>query len=120
MVTLTLEEKDTSERLSSVDKLLPAFNAAGTWLIVAAAAVNVTNVLGIDVSPLLAFGGISGIAVGIGSQQFIQSLLAGVNLVSCAGPGRAVPRSSGGGGSDDGGGDDEDDEDDDGDDDEDD
>jgi len=39
------------------------------------------HVVGVNIQPLLAFGGVSGIAIGLGAQQVTANLVAGVNLV---------------------------------------
>ncbi len=39
------------------------------------------HVCGINIQPLLAFGGVSGIAIGLGAQQVTTNLVAGINLV---------------------------------------
>jgi len=86
LINLTLESKSPRVRLSGVDKSLPVLSSIGTWLIVGVSGIRViVDVAGIDTQPLLALGGISGIAFGIGAQNFIRSLLAGVSLVSCHG-----------------------------------
>lgn len=44
------------------------------------------QVMGINVQPLLAVGGVSGIAVGFGAQSVSANAITGINLVSLALP----------------------------------
>lgn len=39
--------------------------------------------MGINIKPFLAVGGVSGVALGLGAQSFMSSVIAGMNLVSC-------------------------------------
>ncbi len=45
------------------------------------------QVMGINVQPLLAVGGVSGIAIGFGAQSVSANAITGINLVSLALPG---------------------------------
>ena len=44
------------------------------------------QVMGINVQPLLAVGGVSGIAIGFGAQSVSANAITGINLVSLALP----------------------------------
>ena len=44
------------------------------------------QVMGINVQPLLAVGGVSGIAIGFGAQSVSAKAITGINLVSLALP----------------------------------
>lgn len=46
--------------------------------------VAVLQVMGINVQPLLAVGGVSGIAIGFGAQSVSANAITGINLVSLA------------------------------------
>ena len=41
------------------------------------------QVMGINVQPLLAVGGVSGIAIGFGAQSVSANAITGINLVCC-------------------------------------
>lgn len=46
--------------------------------------VAMLQVMGINVQPLLAVGGVSGIAIGFGAQSVSANAITGINLVSLA------------------------------------
>ncbi len=50
------------------------------------------QVMGINVQPLLAVGGVSGIAIGFGAQSVSANAITGINLVSLALPGFSLSR----------------------------
>ena len=55
------------------------------------------QVMGINVQPLLAVGGVSGIAIGFGAQSVSANAITGINLVGCRST-RGLRREKGGGG----------------------
>ena len=52
-----------------------------SWVLSITCIMSVLHVVGINVQPLLAAGGVSGIALGFGAQKITQNLLAGIMLV---------------------------------------
>lgn len=61
--------------------MIQPLNTLSTWMLSVTAFVNVLHVVGYNVQPLLAAGGVSGIALGFGAQKITQNLLAGITLV---------------------------------------
>lgn len=51
------------------------------WALGAAGILNVLHAVGINIQPLLAAGGVSGIALGFGAQKLTQNVLSGAKLV---------------------------------------
>ena len=66
-------------------RMLRPLNTLATWLLGIAGSLNVLHVFGYNVQPLLAAGGVSGIALGFGAQKITQNLLSGITLVRVAG-----------------------------------
>jgi len=60
--------------------VLPMSSLAG-WAMIVMGVISSLVVVGVNVQPLLAFGGVSGIAIGLGAQQVTSNLVAGINLV---------------------------------------
>ena len=54
----------------------------GGWAMTLVAILTSLNVLGINIQPLLAVGGVSGVAIAFGAQTVTANAIAGVNLVS--------------------------------------
>ena len=64
-------------------------SSLGSWALIAVGVLTSLHVLGINIQPLLAVGGISGLAIGLGAQTVTANAIAGINLVSllaCAQP----------------------------------
>ena len=61
--------------------MVQPLNTLATWVLSIACVANVLHVVGYNVQPLLAAGGVSGIAIGFGAQKITQNLLAGITLV---------------------------------------
>lgn len=61
--------------------MIQPLNTLATWVLSVACIMNVLHVVGYNVQPLLAAGGVSGIALGFGAQKITQNLLAGITLV---------------------------------------
>lgn len=59
--------------------LLP-LNTLLSWFIIGAASLMGLKVIGLDPSPLLAVGGVSGIVVGFASQSLLLNLIAGISI----------------------------------------
>jgi hypothetical protein len=56
-------------------------SGAASWLMVAAGALTALHVVGLNLQPLLAVGGVSGIIVGLSAQTIMANMLSGINLV---------------------------------------
>lgn len=61
--------------------MIQPLNTLATWALSVVCITNVLHVVGYNVQPLLAAGGVSGIALGFGAQKITQNLLAGITLV---------------------------------------
>ena len=70
---------DTACRV--VSQSVVTLSQYSTKVIYAIGAVVGLAVLGIDIRPLAAIGGIGGLAVGLGAQTLVESLLSGIQLV---------------------------------------
>ncbi|KAF6265688.1 Mechanosensitive ion channel-domain-containing protein [Scenedesmus sp. NREL 46B-D3] len=66
--------------LEDVERLLVPLDAVSSWLAYVAAALVCAQVLGINVGPLLAVGGASGIIVGLSTQQILTNTMMGLSL----------------------------------------
>ncbi|WIA34675.1 hypothetical protein OEZ86_012989 [Tetradesmus obliquus] len=66
--------------LEAVERLLVPLDAVSSWLAYVAAALVCAQVLGVDVAPLLAVGGASGIIVGLSTQQILTNAIMGLSL----------------------------------------
>lgn len=51
------------------------------WAMIAVGVLTSLHILGVNIQPLLAVGGVSGIAIGFGAQTVTANAIAGVNLV---------------------------------------
>lgn len=51
------------------------------WALGAAGILNVLHALGLNIQPLLAAGGVSGLAIGFGAQKLTSNILSGAKLV---------------------------------------
>ncbi len=63
-----------------VQVLLP-LSGMGSWILVVSGALMSMHVLGINLTPLLTVGGISGIVVGLSAQALLGNMISGLNLV---------------------------------------
>ena len=52
------------------------------WAIIACGGLSVLHVVNVNIQPLLAVGGVGGLAVGFGAQVVTANALSGINLVS--------------------------------------
>lgn len=52
------------------------------WALILVGGLTALHILGINIQPLLAVGGISGIAIGLGAQTVTANAISGINLVS--------------------------------------
>ncbi|KAL3155788.1 hypothetical protein ABBQ32_012803 [Trebouxia sp. C0010 RCD-2024] len=73
------DEHQTNSRVGLNRILTPISGLAG-WVIVVAGVLSSAQVMGINVQPLLAVGGVSGIAIGFGAQSVSANAITGINL----------------------------------------
>ena len=59
--------------------LLP-LNDLASWLLVGLSGATCLRILGVDPSPLLALGSVSGIVVGFASQNLLLNLISGISI----------------------------------------
>lgn len=60
--------------------VLPLSSLAG-WAMIAVGGLTAMQVLGVNIQPLLAVGGVSGLAFAVGAQTVTANAIAGINLV---------------------------------------
>ena len=65
-----------------LDRIVLPMSQLGGWAMILVSILTSLHVLGINIQPLLAVGGVSGIAIGFGAQTVTANAIAGVNLVS--------------------------------------
>lgn len=80
VITYRGKDEASAGRLTEFDKMLRPISQASTWLLVAGGMLSTLNILGIDISPLVTVGGVSGIAIGFGAQSVTASIISGLNL----------------------------------------
>lgn len=64
----------------SIDRVLRPLGTLLGWALGAAGILNVLHALGLNIQPLLAAGGVSGIAFGFGAQKLTSNVLSGAKL----------------------------------------
>jgi len=81
-VTWVLEQKAkrSPALLQNFKRMIIPLNDLVSWMIVALGAVTAAGLAGLDVRPLLTFGGVSGIIVGLSAQSVLSNMIAGINL----------------------------------------
>lgn len=63
-----------------LERILTPISGLAGWVIVLAGILSSVQVMGINVQPLLAVGGVSGIAIGFGAQSVSANAITGINL----------------------------------------
>ena len=63
------------------EQVLLPLSGMGSWMLVVSGALMSMHVLGINLTPLLTVGGISGIVVGLSAQALLGNMISGLNLV---------------------------------------
>ena len=83
-VTWVLEQKAkrSPALLQNFKRMIIPLNDLVSWMIVGLGVVTAAGLAGLDVRPLLTFGGVSGIIVGLSAQSVLSNMIAGINLVS--------------------------------------
>jgi small conductance mechanosensitive channel len=77
-VGVSLQEQ---RRAARVRTMIPLINRVMMMVLGAFVALVVLSELGVNIAPLLALSGAVGIAVGLGAQQLMKDLIAGVSMV---------------------------------------
>eukprot|EP00208_Stichococcus_sp_RCC1054_P002075 CAMPEP_0206143598 /NCGR_PEP_ID=MMETSP1473-20131121/21126_1 /ASSEMBLY_ACC=CAM_ASM_001109 /TAXON_ID=1461547 /ORGANISM="Stichococcus sp, Strain RCC1054" /LENGTH=378 /DNA_ID=CAMNT_0053539075 /DNA_START=157 /DNA_END=1294 /DNA_ORIENTATION=- len=71
---------DSTRTDDKMDRILQPVGTLLGWALGAAGILNVLHAVGINIQPLLAAGGVSGIALGFGAQKLTQNVLSGAKL----------------------------------------
>lgn len=71
---------------SQTCRILRPFSTLLTWALGGVGILQTLHCVGVNVQPLLAAGGVSGIALGFGAQKLTQNVLSGAKLVRTAEP----------------------------------
>ena len=82
-VTWLLEQwaKRSPALLQDYKRIVIPLNDILSWAIVGLGVVSAAGLAGFDIRPLLTFGGVSGIVVGLSAQSVLANMIAGINLV---------------------------------------
>lgn len=73
------DEQQNNSRVG-LNRILTPISGLTGWVIVVAGVLSSAQVMGINVQPLLAVGGVSGIAIGFGAQSVSANAITGINL----------------------------------------
>ena len=65
-----------------LDRIVLPMSSLASWALIAIGGLTGLHVVGLNIQPLLAVGGISGLAIGLGAQTVTANAIAGINLVS--------------------------------------
>ena len=77
---LKLKSKDIdSEKNLDTLKLLAISTA--NIIIFTFVTINILNILGVDVRPIITAAGVVGVAVGFGSKKFVEDLISGLTII---------------------------------------
>lgn len=71
--------------LQNFKRMIIPLNDLVSWVIVGFGVITAAGLAGIDVRPILTFGGVSGIVVGLSAQSVLANMIAGINLVHLSG-----------------------------------
>ena len=82
-VTWLLEQraKRSPALLQDYKRIVIPLNEILSWAIVGSGLVIAAGLAGWDIRPLVTFGGISGIIVGLSAQSVLANMIGGINLV---------------------------------------
>ena len=64
-----------------LDRIVLPLSSLGGWAMIAVGVLTALHVIGVNIQPLLAVGGIGGIAIGFGAQAVTANAISGINLV---------------------------------------
>jgi small-conductance mechanosensitive channel len=70
----------TSQETKELKRTLVPLNDLASWVIVGLSSTVCLRILGVDPSPLLALGSVSGIVVGFASQNLLLNLISGISI----------------------------------------
>lgn len=73
----TKRERDT---VATIERVLLPLSGAVSWVVVTTGFLTALHVVGLNLQPLLAVGGVSGIIVGLSAQTIMSNMLSGINL----------------------------------------
>lgn len=77
LIDMAIDSSRTNEKL---DRILRPFSTLLTWALGGVGILQTLHCVGVNVQPLLAAGGVSGIALGFGAQKLTQNVLSGAKL----------------------------------------
>lgn len=80
VVDLEKRDKEGGGEGYGLDRIVLPMSSLASWAMILMGGLTSLIVVGVNVQPLLAFGGVSGIAIGLGAQQVTANLVAGINL----------------------------------------
>lgn len=82
IINLVMAAAPGQEQSSNIglERILTPISSLAGWVIVVAGVLSSVQVMGINVQPLLAVGGVSGIAIGFGAQSVSANAITGINL----------------------------------------
>jgi small-conductance mechanosensitive channel len=69
-----------ASRADDLRRSLLPLNTLLTWTIIGASTLLGLKIIGLDPSPIMAVGGVSGIVVGFASQSLLLNLIAGTSI----------------------------------------
>jgi small-conductance mechanosensitive channel len=70
----------TSQETKELKRTLVPLNDLASWVLVGLSGTICLRILGVDPSPLLALGSVSGIVVGFASQNLLLNLISGISI----------------------------------------
>ncbi|KAK9909058.1 hypothetical protein WJX75_006607 [Coccomyxa subellipsoidea] len=73
-------DASTTVQQAAFEQVLLPLSGMGSWMLVVCGALMSMHVLGINLTPLLTVGGISGIVVGLSAQALLGNMISGLNL----------------------------------------
>lgn len=77
----TLAMQEAGGEGFGLDRIVLPMSSLASWALIAVGGLTGMHVLGLNIQPLLAVGGISGLAIGLGAQTVTANAIAGINLV---------------------------------------
>jgi len=80
VVDVEKKDKEGGGEGYGLHRIVLPLSSLVSWAMIVVGMLTSLHVVGVNIQPLLAFGGVSGIAIGLGAQQVTANLVAGVNL----------------------------------------
>eukprot|EP00884_Botryococcus_braunii_P006381 jgi/Botrbrau1/15744/Bobra.4_1s0112.1 len=81
VVKLQMQKKLKGIQRGDLEKVFVPISSLMSWAVMGAGILCCLQILGVNISPLLAVGGISGIAIGFGAQAITSNAISAVNLM---------------------------------------